>query len=143
MRPTELEEWQKLQAIQPLLRRLVDDGITRREYMPHLLTQYKFLRDELDQLVISVPTDRDVDQGTIQDLKAEITKLFNIVGPIVRRTSLNSTTFIDVHTGCEEPAAGPATLGALSLSNAKSILPPLISFKERITATLVLGRHSI
>lgn len=65
MRSTELEEWQNLQAIQPLLGGSVFNGIMHHEYMPHSLTQHKFLRDQLDQLAISALIGRDFDPETI------------------------------------------------------------------------------
>lgn len=133
MRPTELEEWQKLQAIEPLLRRLVHNGITRHENMPHLLTQYTFLREQLDEPVISVPIDRDFDPETIHLFKEEITELLRTIHPILLQILPNYSAFLSVQEGPEQSEAiWVASVEALPLSDAELIIPPLTSFNRHI-----------
>ncbi|KAK4074576.1 uncharacterized protein Triagg1_5172 [Trichoderma aggressivum f. europaeum] len=136
MRPTDLEEeWQMLEGIRSNLYGAIQRVVKEAD------PTYDLLCSELDSLLVSVPTDRDVDRETIQDFKAEIKKLYNIVDPIVRRTSLNSPAFLDVQTDREQPEAGPTTLGQLSLSDAKAILSRLISFKDHLQSIFCACLH--
>lgn len=136
MRPTGLEEeWQMLEEIRSNLYGAVQRIVKEAD------PTYGLLCSELDSLLDSVPTDRDVDRETIQDFKAEIKKLYNIVDPIVRRTSLNSPATLDVQTDREQPEAGPATLGQLSLNDAKAILSRLISFKDHLQSIFCACLH--
>lgn len=141
----ETEEWRTIQVIQPRLLEAIQHTIEKRsasEAVPHA-SLHEFLRYELQKLVISVPTGRDIDQEATYHFTKEIVELFKKIYPVLLRILPNDPSLLYIQSLLGLQAlgdkremklaeAGSGSLGALSLSDAKSLLEALTCFNRRI-----------
>ncbi len=88
MRLVDLEEWQAIQSIHPQLVKAAEAAIqnaTTEDATTHTLDNLEFLRYELQKLVISIPSHRELTVPALERGREEILQLSALVFPLVKR----------------------------------------------------------